>query len=217
MMREDILQMILDNKVIAIVRGLNPDQCVHLAHALHQGGIKLIEVTFDQTSKDDFIETTQAIQLIRQELGSAVSVGAGTVLTCHQVDLAKAAGAEYIITPEVDEEVIRYTKEQGLVILPGALTPTEIMQAWNAGADMVKVFPSGNLGASYIKAIKAPLKQVPLLAVGGVNEKNAVDFIRAGALGVGVGCLVNNTWISNGEYEKITALAHELIENVMHA
>ena len=102
-----------------------------------------------------------------------------------------------------------------MVTMPGALSPTEAVNAWKAGADFVKVFPIGNLGAGYLKAMKAPLGHIPMLAVGGVNEKNIADFLRAGAVGAGVGGnLVNQKWIRNGEYDKITALAQEFVKNI---
>ena len=115
----------------------------------------------------------------------------------------------------MNEAVIARTRELGMVSMPGALTPTEIVKAYNAGADIVKVFPIGNLGAGYLKAVKAPLSHIPMAAVGGVNEKNAADFIKAGAAGLGVGGnLVNKEWIANGEWDKITALAQAFTDAV---
>jgi len=137
-------------------------------------------------------------------------VGAGTVIREEQLDMASEAGAEYIITPNTNVELIRKVKEYGLLSFPGAFTPSEIVEAYNAGADAVKVFPVGNLGPAYIKAVKAPLSHIPLMAVGGVNEKNAADFMAAGCCGIGVGGnLVNKNWIEAGEWDKIIALAKE--------
>lgn len=130
--------------------------------------------------------------------------------------MARDAGAQYIITPNTNVELIRKVKEYGLLSFPGALTPSEIEIAYQAGADAVKVFPAGNLGPSYIKAVKAPLSHIPLMAVGGVNEKNAADFLAAGCCGIGVGGnLVNKAWIEAGEWEKIIALAQEYRKAVM--
>ena len=144
-------------------------------------------------------------------------VGAGTVITLEQLKIAADAGAQYLVTPTTDVEIIRTGKKQGFGMFPGALTPTEILTAYNAGADAVKVFPVGNLGAGYIKAISAPLSHIPLMGVGGVNEKNAADFIKAGCCGVGVGGnLVNKEWIAAGEWDKITALAKEF-EKAVHS
>lgn len=216
--REEIIQNVYDNKIIAIVRGMEPEHCVNLARALYEGGINMVEITFNQKSDDHFQATTKAIRAISEELPDQVMVGAGTVLTKEQVDLAKEAGALYIITPSTNPEVIRYAKEQGLVTMPGAMTPSEIATAYEAGADFVKIFPVGNLGAAYIKAVKAPMSHIPVLAVGGVNEKNVAEFIKAGAIGAGVGGnLVNAQWIQNGEFDKITALAREFVTNAKEA
>ena len=216
--REEIIQNVYDNKIIAIVRGMEPEHCVNLARALYEGGINMVEITFNQKSTDHFEATTKAIRAISEELSEQVMVGAGTVLTKEQVDLAKEAGALYIITPSSNPEVIRYAKEQGMVTMPGAMTPSEIAAAYEAGADFVKIFPVGNLGAAYIKAVKAPMSHIPVLAVGGVNEKNVAEFIKAGAIGAGVGGnLVNAQWIQNGEFDKITALAREFVTNAKEA
>ncbi len=216
--REQIIQNVYDNKIIAIVRGMEPERCVKLAQALYDGGINMVEITFNQKSADHFEATTKAIRAISEQLTDKVMVGAGTALTKEQVELAKEAGALYIITPSTNPEVIRYAKEQGLVTMPGAMTPSEIVTAYEAGADFVKIFPVGNLGAAYIKAVKAPLSHIPVLAVGGVNERNVAEFIKAGAIGAGVGGnLVNAQWIQNGEFDKITALAREFITNAKEA
>lgn len=214
-MERQIIQNVLDKKIIAIIRGLSPEECMKLAAALYEGGVNMMEVTFDQTCKaDNYRETTEAIRAIAQEYEGKIYVGAGTVLNVSQLDLAKEAGARYIITPSTDVNVIRYAKEQGLVAMPGAMTPTEVITAYEAGADFVKIFPSDNLGAGYIKALKAPLKHIPLLAVGGVNEKNISEFMKAGAVGAGVGGnLVNKEWIRKGEFHRITELAAEMVRN----
>lgn len=216
--REEIINNVYENKIIAIVRGMEPQYCVKLAEALWKGGINMVEVTFNQRSTDHFAATTEAIKAIRGELDGKVYVGAGTVMTKEQVDLAKAAGALYIITPATNPQVIRYAREQELVVMPGAMTPSEVAAAYEAGADFVKIFPVGNLGAAYIKAVMAPLGHIPLLAVGGVNEKNIAEFIKMGAVGAGVGGnLVNAQWVKNGEYDKITALAEEFVKNAKEA
>ena len=218
MEREEVRQIkqnVMEKKIIAIVRGLKREDCMKLAEALYEGGINMIEVTFNQTCQDNnYQNTVESIQAIAQEYEGRIYVGAGTVLNRSQVDLAKSAGAKYIITPSTDVDVIRYAKEQGLVAMPGAMTPSEVVTAYAAGADFVKIFPSDNLGASYIKALKAPLKHIPMLAVGGVNEKNVAEFMKAGAVGAGVGGnLVNAEWIKHGEFSKITELAKEMMKN----
>jgi len=214
-MREQIIKKIEENKIVAIIRGLDADAAVKTARALAEGGIKLIEVTFDQSRPEAFSVTTESIRRIK-ELPD-VSVGAGTVLSVEQVDLAKAAGAEFIISPDADETVIRHTVAEGLVSLPGAYTATEIKRAHEAGADFVKIFPCLEGAAAYIKAVKAPLSHIKLLAVGGVNADNCAGFLKAGAVGVGVGgSLVNKEYIKNGEFGKITELAKTFVRNLQN-
>ena len=135
---------------------------------MEKGGIHCIEVTFDQTSNETIAQTKQSIAAIKEQLGDRVYVGAGTVMTVEQVHMAVEAGAEYIISPNVNEAVIRETKKLDKVSIPGAMTPTEAAAAYEYGADIVKMFPAGILGPAYIKAVKAPLKHIPMTAVGGV-------------------------------------------------
>ncbi|MBR4910696.1 MAG: bifunctional 4-hydroxy-2-oxoglutarate aldolase/2-dehydro-3-deoxy-phosphogluconate aldolase [Clostridia bacterium] len=213
-MREQIIKKIEENKIIAIIRGLDTDAAVKTAKALAAGGITLIEVTFDQKHPDKFNMTAESIKSIKAALPE-VSAGAGTVLTAEQADIAAAAGAEFIISPDADEAVIRHTVEIGLVSIPGAYTATEIKKAHTAGADFVKVFPCLAGAAEYIKAIKAPLSHIKLLAVGGVNAENCAGFLKAGAAGVGVGgSLIKRDLIENGEFDKITALAKIFVKNL---
>lgn len=203
-----LMEKVRRDKLIAIVRGLGRNHMLSLAGALIEGGINMIEVTFNQAKPDTWADTQAAIRAIAGEFGSAVAPGAGTVMTVEQARMAKDAGAQYIVAPNVDEAVIREAKRLGMGAFPGALTPTECQAAHLAGADAVKLFPAGDLGPGYLKAIRAPLSHIEFLAVGGVNEKNAADFLRAGAVGLGVGgSLVNREWIEAGEFSKITALA----------
>lgn len=216
MTREQIIEHVYESKIIAIVRGMEPEYCVKFTEALYAGGIDMVEVTFNQRATDNYQATTAAISAISQQLGDKICVGAGTVLSKKQVDLAYEAGARYIVTPSINEEVIKYAKEKGMVTMPGAFSATEAVKAYEAGADFVKIFPIGNLGPGYMKALKAPLSHIPMLAVGGINENNIADYIKAGAIGAGVGGnLVNMTWIKNGEYDKITELAKEFIKNAI--
>ena len=213
-MKQEIIQRVLDKKIVVIVRGVYGDDCLKLAEALCAGGIELMEVTFDQSSVENQQKTVETIRLINEKLQGKVVMGAGTFTTLEMLAAAYDAGAKFIVSPDMNPEVIAKTAELGLVSMPGAMTPTEILTAYRAGADFVKIFPVANLGAAYVKAVRGPLNQIPLLAVGGVNEKNVGDFIRAGAVGAGVGGnLVNKEWIAAGEFDKITALAKEFIEN----
>ncbi len=214
-MREKIIEKIEQEKVIAIVRGVGAEQCLKVAQALYDGGVHMLEVTFAQNNPDSFVETARAIHEIAEQFSGRMEIGAGTVTTPKLVEMAAEAGAKYIISPDTNVEVIRRTLDLGLVSLPGAVTPSEILVAHNAGADFVKVFPAGSFGPDYIKAVRAPLSHVKLLAVGGVNEKNAVDFLKAGAVGLGVGGnLVSAKAIAAGEFEKLTQVAKELMKAV---
>ena len=212
------LEYVQQRKIVAIVRGLKPEYMVRLAHALQEGGIGLMEVTYNQKAPETWIDTAQAISAVAREFGDELLVGAGTVITLDQVRMTYDAGGRYLVTPATQPEIIRAGKALGLGLYPGALTPTEILTAYAAGADAVKVFPAGNLGPGYIKAVKAPLSHIPLMAVGGVNEKNAADFMRAGCVGLGVGGnLVNKDWIAHGEWSRITDLAKEYVKAVNEA
>ncbi len=204
-MKDDIIRMIEEKKVMAIVRGVYGEDCLKLARALHEGGVDLLEVTFDQRSEEERELTVSTIKLLIKELGHCMAFGAGTVTTAEMVRQAKEAGALFIVAPNTDAAVIKETVKQGLVSIPGALTPTEIKQAWDLGADFVKVFPACNMGVSYFKNVSAPLSQVRLMAVGGVTGKDAKDYLAAGCSALGVaGCLFKKEWIKAGEWEKIT-------------
>lgn len=214
-MREQVIRAIEDNKIIAIVRGVDVENALKTAKALYDGGIKLVEVTFNQSNPESFRKTAEAIKKISKEMQGKMIVGAGTVITTEQVRIAREAGAEYIVSPDTDEDVIKLTVELGMVSLPGAFTASEAKKANLYGADFVKLFPCGNDAPSYLKALKAPLSHIKFLGVGGVNINNVHEFIDAGAVGVGIGgSLINKTWIKNGEFDKITDLAKQFVEKI---
>ena len=211
-MKEQVIKNILWHRVITIVRGVYGEDCLKLARALYAGGIRLLEVTFDQARPEDHQKTADTICLLCENLGDKMDFGAGTVTTPELVAMAKHAGARFIISPDTDEAVIRATVESGLVSMPGALTPTEVLSAHRFGGDFVKLFPAGDMGPGYLKAIHAPLNHIRLLAMGGLNPHNIPAFLSAGAVGFGIGGdLVNKQWIAAGEFEKITALAQEYV------
>ncbi len=213
--REEMIQRVLDKKIIAIVRGIYGEVCVKLAQALYDGGIELMEVTFNQSRPEEFDRTSDTIRQLVDTMGEKMAIGAGTVTSIETLELAKNAGAKFIVSPDTNEAVIKETVAAGMVSMPGAMTSTEIMTAYSYGADFVKLFPCVNLGTDYIKAIRGPINHIRLLAVGGVNEKNIGEFIRAGVDGAGVGGnLVNKEWIAKGEFHKITALAKEFVNNL---
>lgn len=207
------LSYVLQNRIIAIVRGMPPGRMKGLAGALADGGIRLMEVTFDQKEPDAWKDTQAAIRMIADEFAGRILPGAGTVMTVEQLYLAGDAGAQYIISPNADEEVIRETKRLGLLSFPGALTPTEIANAHRWGADIVKVFPAGTLGGGYVKAVRAPISHIPLMAVGGINEKNLAEFLRAGCVGAGIGgSLVDRELVEGEKWDEIAALAREYVK-----
>jgi len=210
-MREEVIAKILEEKVIAIVRGYSAEEVTNLAKALYRGGLSFLEITFPQDSRAAQEETAALIRKLNAELGDKMIFGAGTVTTVELADLAYEAGCKYIVSPDTFADVIKRTRELGLVSIPGALTPTEIAQAVRAGADFIKVFPACSMGPAYFKHVHAPLPMARMLAVGSVNAENAADYLKAGAVGVGVAsCLFSKELIRNGEWEKITGNAKAL-------
>ncbi len=210
-MRENTLKLIRNDRLICIVRGIYGDDCLRLAEAISKGGVHLLEVTFDQSNRADWEITAETIRHMNEELGSGMAFGAGTVTSEELVRIAKEAGARFIVSPDTNEKVIRLTRDEDLVSIPGAFTPTEILSAWKAGGDFIKVFPASSLGPAYFKTVHAPLSQVPMLAVDSVTAENLPAYLKAGAAGAGIGgVLVNKKWIADGEFNKITAAAEEL-------
>lgn len=211
-MKEEILKALGETKVVAIIRGMAPDVCLKLAESYLSGGIRLVEVTFDQTG--DPRKTVDAIAAIRREFAKDMHVGAGTVLTDAQLQSVIDIGGEFMVTPSVNPRLIGTASAAGLATMPGAFTPSEIVIAHEAGADVVKIFPVRSLGPQYVKDVLAPLKHIRLMAVGGVNPDNAADYLKAGCVGVGAsGSLVNKEWIAAGEWANIAAEARRFISN----
>jgi len=216
--KAEIEKSVREGRIVAIIRGFAPDTCLRLAEAYAKGGIRLVEVTFNQKAPETWRDTAAAIKAIRERFDGRdalrrVRVGAGTVLTEEQLSMCEQAGGEYMITPNVNAALIRECVRRGLVAMPGALTPSEAVEAYDAGASFVKVFPAGSLGPGYVKAVMAPLSHIPFLAVGGVGPDNVADFIKAGCVGAGVGGnLTNREWIAAGEWDKIAEVARRLVE-----
>ena len=211
-MREEVIQKVYDKKIIAIARGLSQEHMLGLANALLAGGVEMMEVTFNQKDPDSFRDTADMIHLLNEKVGDRMLIGAGTVTTVALAELAYEAGARYIVSPNTRQDVIERTHELDMVSMPGALTPSEVFDAYTYGADFVKLFPISVLGSAYVKALRAPLSNIPLLAVGGINEKNLKEFYDAGVVGTGVGGnLVNKKWVMNGEFDKISQVARELV------
>ena len=214
-MRETVIQWAHEHKIVAIVRGIEPEKCLKVAEALYEGGIRMMEITYDQKNPDGWEETANTIGKLAKAMEGKMLIGAGTVTNVKLVELTHKAGGLFIISPDTKADVIRRTRELGMVSMPGALTPTDVTTAWDAGADIIKLFPISCFGPAYMKAIKAPLSHIPMMAVGGITEKNAADYLAAGAIGVGVGGnLANKTWIDAGEYHKITETAAAMVAAV---
>lgn len=203
------MEMLEKFKIVTIIRGITGNAADRTVEALAAGGIKLVEVTMNTEGALD------AIRRWRQQYENHVCIGAGTVLDIEMAKAAVDAGARYLISPNLDIEVIRYGIEQDVEVWPGVMTPTEIVNAWKAGAKAVKVFPVGTLGLNYIKEIRAPLSQIPMIATGGVHIDNIEDFLRAGVIGVGMGShIVHKPTIEAGKFDEITRLAQAFTDKV---
>ncbi|EDL54838.1 2-dehydro-3-deoxyphosphogluconate aldolase [Vibrio mediterranei AK1] len=201
-MRQTTIAAIEEHQVFAIVRGLDPDNVRPTMEALYSGGIRLVEVTFDRKNGDE--NTLAALDILASEFQDKLIFGAGTVTTVEQVKAVKAMGGQFIVSPDFNADVVKATRECDMVSLPGVMTPTEAVQANEAGADFIKLFPGGLLGPEYLAALSAPLSDLKFIAVGGVDANNIPDFAKAGAVGFGIGSnLVNNTLVANNEFEKI--------------
>lgn len=210
---EKIISAVYEGKVVAILRGVQEDKLIPVAEALYEGGIRMIECTFDHSREDCIEANCRMIAALAKHFAGRMHVGAGTVLTAEEVDATVQAGGEFIISPNVDEAVIRRTRELGAVSMPGALTPTEIVSAWRAGAHFVKLFPAGDLGAGYMKSVRAPLKHIPMLAVGGITPENIPEFTGAGAVGFGVGSpLLPRDAVEKGDYRTVADRARKFVE-----
>ncbi|WP_435921036.1 bifunctional 4-hydroxy-2-oxoglutarate aldolase/2-dehydro-3-deoxy-phosphogluconate aldolase [Paenibacillus sp. DYY-L-2] len=208
-MTTPLMELLEQEKIVAILRGIPKERGLDVAEALCKGGIVFAEVTLNTEGALDIISKW------RERFGPKMRIGAGTVLDVEAAKEAVCAGAEYLVSPNLDEEVIEYALEKGVGVFPGAMTPTEIVKAWKAGATAVKVFPMATLGVGYLKEIRAPLDRIPLIATGGVRLDNIGEFLAAGATAVGLGgCLANPALIREGRYEAITQNAMDLVHAV---
>lgn len=216
-MRDTVIQAIEAHKLIAILRGIPADRLIPAAEALYRGGIRLLEVTYSADGTVSDADTARTIGLLVRHFQGRMLIGAGTVLTTEQVQRTCDAGGTFIISPDTSAEVVGATRRLGLVSIPGALTPTEIMTAHRAGADFVKLFPVSALGTDYVRAIRAPLSHIRLLAVGGVDASNMGDYLRAGVCGFGLGSnLADKKCILAGEYDLLTARAEKYVGVIAH-
>ncbi|RKP57266.1 bifunctional 4-hydroxy-2-oxoglutarate aldolase/2-dehydro-3-deoxy-phosphogluconate aldolase [Cohnella endophytica] len=211
-MSSEIMQELTREKIVAIIRGISAESGDATAKALAEGGIVFLEVT---------LNTDGALNMIsrfRETYGSRMRIGAGTVLDLGQAKEAVAAGAEYLIAPNLDEEVVHYAVESGIEVWPGTMTPTEIVRAYKLGASAVKVFPMGSLGINYLKEIRAPLNHIPMIATGGVNLQNINSVLDAGAIAVGLGGnLVDKQLVKEGKFDELRKIARAFVNEVQGA
>jgi 2-dehydro-3-deoxyphosphogluconate aldolase/(4S)-4-hydroxy-2-oxoglutarate aldolase len=213
MNKNEVIQRIKAVGLVPVVRAASADEALRAVDAINAGGVSVLEITMTVPG------ALGAIAEVAKRFGDEVVVGAGTVLDAETARACMLAGAQFIVSPSLNLDTIACCRRYGIAVLPGALTPTEVVQAWTAGADFVKVFPAGALGgASYLKSLKAPLPQIELVPTGGVSLKTAADFIKAGASALGVGAdLVDVKALRAGDANIITERARQYVEIVREA
>ncbi len=212
MSKESQLQQVLDCGIVAVVRSQDSQQLVEVVRALAEGGVTVAEITMTVPGALD------VVRQVRQALGDHVLLGAGTILDPETARAALLAGAEYIVAPTVNLDVIKLCQRYDKLVMPGAFTPTEILTAWEAGADIVKVFPADVVGPAFFKALRGPLPQVRLMPTGGVDLTTAAAFLKAGACCLGVGGqLVETEAVARRDFARIHDLARQYVGIVKQA
>jgi 2-dehydro-3-deoxyphosphogluconate aldolase / (4S)-4-hydroxy-2-oxoglutarate aldolase len=202
--KESQLRQVFDCGIVAVVRAPDGRQLVEVVRALAEGGVSVVEITMSVPGALD------VLRQVRRELGDRVLLGAGTVLDTETARAVLLAGAEYIVSPTLNFDVIRLCRRYDKMVMPGAFSPTEILAAWEAGADIVKVFPAEVVGPAFFKALRGPLPQIRLMPTGGVDLTTAADFLKAGASCVGIGSqLVDPQAVAKGDFDKIRDLARQ--------
>lgn len=211
-LREQIIKTVREKKIIVIARGIEKKMLIPLAEALYEGGIRLLETTYRPDGKISDEETAENIKMLSSHFDGRMYIGAGTVLTEKQVELTKNAGGRFIISPDTNGDVIKKTRELGMVSIPGALTPSEIQSAHLYGADFVKLFPVCSLGTEYVKLIKTPLSHIELLAVGGIQQTDMAEYLSAGVSGFCIGSnIIDKNALAENNYKAITEIAKEFV------
>jgi 2-dehydro-3-deoxyphosphogluconate aldolase/(4S)-4-hydroxy-2-oxoglutarate aldolase len=209
MSKDTNLTRILQSGIVAVMRAPSGEMLADVAAALLAGGVEAIEVTFTVP------KAHRVLEHVADRLGDKILLGAGTVLDPETARIALLAGAEFVVAPTLNLDVIRLCQRYDKAVMPGALTPTEVLTAWEAGADIVKVFPSDVTGPRYLKALHGPLPQIRLMPTGGVNLDTAADFLRAGACALGVGgALVESKAVAGGDMDRIESLAKQYVQIV---
>jgi len=209
--RQDVMTRVRELGIVAVVRS-TAEQVEPTVRALLDGGVDVIEITFSVPNAPEMIA------MVKREFGDRVLLGAGTVRDADKAAAAIDAGARYIVAPNTDFGVIALCAERDVAVAPGAFTPTEVENAWRAGADVVKLFPAGAVGIPYLKALRAPMPDIPIMPTGGVTVDNAADWLRAGAVALGVGSkLVLKDALAAGEYGRITETARKFLAAIAQA
>jgi len=204
-----------EKKIIVVCRGISEEEIVNIAIALYDGGIRFMEVPFNQAEPNTFASTANKIKLVKEILGDKMHVGAGTVITMEQFELARKAGAEIIVSPTMEEDIIAATKEAGLISMPGCTTPSEMTKAYKLGADLIKLFPASVVNLKVIREISVPLNHLPLVCFGGVSAENIKDVLATGVIGVGMASsILDKQALKDKDYAKITALAKSVTEQI---
>ena len=204
-----------ESKVIVVCRGIAEEEIVNVAQAMYDGGIRFMEVPFNQADPSSFASTARKIRAVREAMDGKMHVGAGTVITMEQFEIAKEAGAEIIVSPTMEEDVILATKEAGLISMPGCATPSEMTKAYKLGADLIKLFPASVAGMKMIKEISVPLNHLPLVCFGGVSTDNIKEVLATGVIGVGMASsILDKEALANKDYAKITALAKAVTDQI---
>ncbi len=202
-----LLERLKEEKVVAIFRFIEDQHADKALEALLAGGITMMEITMNTDGAAGMISRW------REKYGEQAAIGAGTVLDLDMAKEAVDAGAQFIISPNLDEAVVDYGLKKGVSVWPGVMTPTEIVRAWKSGAEAVKIFPMGTLGWKYLAEIRAPLDKIPMMATGGVDLDNIADYFKAGACAVGMGSkLVNLEWVRSGRFDLLTEKARQFSE-----
>lgn len=215
MNHQQALSIIQKYKLVAILRGISIEDSLDVARALYRGGVRVLEFTYDHNLPDYLPKNSEQVRRVCEAFGDELLVGCGTVLTADEVQAGYNAGARLMISPNVDESVIQFSRKLDAISMPGAMTPTEVVNAHNAGADIVKLFPAGALGISYIKALRAPLCHIPMSAVGGVTPETAAAFLDVGVCGLGVGGeMVRKADVERRDWDAITARAAEFVQAI---
>lgn len=215
MTAQEVKELFLKEKLVAICRTLPTEKLGNVAKALVKGGVKILEITIDQMAEDPAAVIKEAMQTVRDAVGDQLCLGCGTVLNCQQLQMAVDAGAVFYLSPNFKADVVKKAKEMGLVAIPGALTPSEIVNAWEAGADIVKLFPADDMGYHYIWNLKGPLPHIPLLASGGVNPETIPTYLEYGVAAVGTGVsIINRDMLAADDYEGIAQLAKKHVDAI---